>query len=195
MTIKLPGVLMGTDKGTLLKASQASAQALTAATAAILAGTLIQLPDAGLVVGAKYKARFTIDKTGAGVATSAYVVGVIPPGDAATAANVDTLLSFTKPGGSAAADVGVVEIELAVLAIGPAAEDGSVVGTFRLTHNLASTGHATVPCVAIAGADATTATITAGLGGGYICVKATTGADDVSNVTMAEATLELPAAA
>lgn len=194
MSIILPGVVESDLRGTITKGSSAPAQALTAATEAVITGSVVRIPDCGLVVGSKYKLRFVIDKTGAGSATSAFKVAVNAPSEAVSVANADAVLSFTKPAGTAVADVGVVELELEVVAVGDAAEDGSVVGSFLLSHNLAATGHAQVPVVALQGADASTATILNGRGGAYIYVTATTGASDVSSVYLAEASLATPAA-
>lgn len=190
----LPGVMTQMEPNTINRNAVNAAQTLTAATEAVINGSVVQIPDSGLKVGSIYKVRLAIDKTGAGSATSAYEVGIVPPGEAVAVANVDALLVFTKPAGTAAADVGIVEIELVVLAVGDAAEDGSVKGTFELRHNLAATGHAQVPVVVIAGADASTATILDGQGGGYIVLTITTGAADVSDVLYAEAELITPPA-
>lgn len=194
MTQVLPGVQLGTSS--LVKKAQntGAAQALVAATATILTGSAIEIPDGGLVPGAVYKAHFAMTKTAAGTATSAFAVGVIPPGEALLAANVDTILSFTKPAGTAAIDEGVVDVEVLITAIG-GAEEGAARGEFVLTHNLAATGHAQVPVVALAGVDATLATVTENLGGGYIVLLATTGAADAITVNLASAELILPAAA
>lgn len=194
MTIQLPGVLLGSKS--LIKSAQntGAAQAVAAATATLITGTAIQIPDGGLKPGTLYKARIALTKTAAGTASSALVVGIVPPGEALSAANVDTILSFTKPAGTAAADEGVVDVEVLFTAIG-ATEEGAARGEFVLAHNLAATGHAQVPVVALAVVDATLATATEDLGGGYIVVMLTTGASDAITVNLASAELQLPAAA
>lgn len=190
----LPGAVISHKSETLSKNFNATAQVLTAATEAIVTGATVVIPDAGLKVGSTYRVKLALDKTAAGTATSAYRIGLVPTNETVTLANVDTVLSFTKPAGTAAADVGVVEILVSVLAVGDAAEEGSVIGTFTLGHNLAATGHAQIPVVVIAGLDASTATILGGQGGGSMVLTVTTGASDVSSVLWAEGELVTPPA-
>lgn len=195
MTTLLPGSVLAVNGATLNRNFSGTSQTLTATEEAIVDGSVVSIPDTGLQVGSTYRVKLAINKTAAGTATSAYRVGLVPSGEAATLANVDTVLSFTKPAGTAAADVGIVEILVTVLAVGTTtAESGSVKGAFSLIHNLAATGHATVPAVVLSAVDATTATILAAQGGGYLCLTIDTGADDVSDVLWVEAALETPPA-
>lgn len=198
MPIILPGVVEATLPYTVVRNSNLSPQALTAATEAIITGATVKVPDTGLVPGALYRIKLFIDKTAAGIATSAYRIGLVY-GDAAavSVANVNTLLTFTKPAGTAAADVGIVEIALAVLVVGSnAAEQGSVSGQFVMDHNLAATGHLTIPTSVQSAVDTSTATILnqAKSGGGSLVLTITTGAADVSSVLYAEGELLVPPA-
>jgi hypothetical protein len=196
MTIYLPGVLEAYKAATYSRNRSATAQALTAATQAIVTGASVQIPDTGLQIGSQYVIDLCIDKTGAGTATSAYRLGLVPAGETLTLANVDALLTFTKPAGTAVADTGVVKIVLNFLAIGTAvAEQGSVAGTFVMDHNLAATGHLQIPTSVQVASDTTTATILAGQGGGYLTLDVTTGAADVSSVLWVNAELLTPPAA
>ncbi len=192
-TIVLPGVVLSREGNSISRNTAVAPQVLTAATVAIVAGSDVVIPNSGLAVGAIYNVDLTIDKTAAGTATSAYTVGILPQDVAQTAAQVLPVLTFTKPAGTAAADVGVVSISVGFLTIGAAvAEAGSVAGTFQMTHNLAATGHAQVPTVVLAGVDTTTATILANRGGDKLVTIVTTGAGDVSSVLGVEAQLNTP---
>jgi len=198
MTIKLAGVVEAAAAYTIRRAINMAAQALTAATAAVITGSCVEIPSGGtgLASGAVYKMKLALDKTGAGTATSSYALGVVASGtDETVAANYTTLLTFTKPAGTAAADEGTIEIELLFKTVSTVAEGGSILAEFVLVHNLAATGHAQVPVVVLAASDTSTATILTGFAGGHIAVIATTGASDVSSVHYAEAELLIPAAA
>lgn len=191
----LPGVVSESAPINVVRNYSMAAQALAAATEAIIDGSQVVIPDSGLVAGSVYKVKLALDKTGAGTATSAYKVGLVDAGDAVTVANVKSVLSFTKPAGTAAADEGVVEIVVFIKDPGDStAESGSVLGEFVMGHNLAATGHATVPVVVLYGEDTSTATVLAGQNGGSLVLTVTTGAADVSSVHWAEATLTQPAA-
>ena len=193
MAIILPGVVLSQEGTTVSRNTAVAPQALTAATAAIIAGSDVVIPDCGLRVGSIYNVDFAINKDANGTATSTYTVGILPADGAQAPAQVLAVLSFTKPAGTAVADVGVVSISVGFLTIGAAvAEAGSVAGTFQMTHNLAATGHAQIPTVVLAGADTTTATILANRGGDKLVTVATTGAADVSSVLGVEAALNTP---
>jgi hypothetical protein len=121
-------------------------QAITAATRSYIAGSMLQIP-ALLKVGTMLKWKFNITKTAAGTAASTYDICFGLAGTTADTARV----SFTKKAGTAAADEGVVEIIATVRSIGAT---GIVIGEFRLSHDLASTGHATTPNVVVSGISA-----------------------------------------
>jgi len=191
----LPGSLATNAPYNTTNKFTAVAQALTAATEAIVTGATVPIPDCGLRVGSNYRIKLAVDKTAAGTATSAYKIGLVPAGETVVLANVDALLTFTKPAGTAVADVGIVELQLTVLTVGAAvAEAGSVVGTFSMNHNLAATGHLQIPASVQSAVDTTTATILAGQGGGSMVLTVTTGASDVSSVLWVNAELVTPPA-
>lgn len=118
-----------------------TSQAPAAATRTYITGSNILIPAGALQVGSMFRWTFSVTKTGAGTAASTYDIAFGTAGTTADTARV----SFTKPAGTAAAD----EALITILAIcrGPVGASGVVAGTFNLTHNLASTGHATIPSV------------------------------------------------
>tara|TARA_R110000868_G_scaffold282809_1_gene543090 strand:+ start:277 stop:681 length:405 start_codon:yes stop_codon:yes gene_type:complete len=122
-------------------------------------------------VGTMLRWTFNLTKTAAGTATSTFDIAFGTAGTTADTARV----SFTKPAGTAVADEGLVQIICIIRTIGAA---GVAVGQFHMTHNLAATGHAVIPCVDVntvsAGFDMTAVT-TAG-----VCV--TSGASDAITV-------------
>lgn len=153
-----------------------AAQAIAAATRTYITGSGIVVPPSGLRVGNVFSWKFNITKTAAGNAASTFDIAFGTAGTTADTARV----SFTKPAGTAAADEGWIEITCIIRSIGAT---GVAVGEFRLTHNLASTGHAVIPCVCVntvSGAfDMTTVTRVG------VCI--TSGAADVITIQMAMA--------
>lgn len=145
-----------------------ASQSPTATTRTYITGSAIAIPATGLQIGTILRWRFNMAKTAAGTASSTIDIAFGTTGTTADTARV----SFTKPAGTAAADEGFVTIEAIVR--GPLSASGVVVGTLQMTHNLASTGHATIPCVVVntvsAAFDVTTPT--------FVGVCITTGASD-----------------
>lgn len=152
-------------------------QTVGAASRTYLNGTALVIPVSGLRVGTVLKWVLNITKDANGTATSTFDIAFGTTGTTTDTARV----SFTKPAGTAAADVGQVTITAVVRSIGAS---GVVVGNFQLTHNLSATGHAQIPCVVVntisSGFDTTTAGMIVG-----ICL--TSGAADNITVELAQA--------
>jgi hypothetical protein len=185
MAILFPGVAQA--KGVVQDATNATAaQVLVAATRTLITGTLIKAPTGGLKVGSRFRFKIAITKTAAGTAASTYDIGfgTVSTGVAATAT---ARVSFTKPAGDATADEGVIEVEAVVRAV--SATVGVVQGQFELRHNLAATGHATVPVVCVS---TTSASFDNSAEEIYVGLYATTGAADAITVTQATAELLVP---
>lgn len=151
-----------------------ASQAPTAATRTYIIGSNIKCNPGDLKIGTLFRWTIDLTKTGAGTATSTFDICFGTLGTTGDTARV----SFTKPAGTAVADNGRVVIEAIVR--GPIGGSGVVVGHFNLTHNLASTGHAAIPCVDVvtisSGFDVTTPTNVG------VCI--TTGASDVITIQM-----------
>lgn len=154
------------------------AQTPAATTRTYIAGTAIAVPRGGLKIGSVLRWRLNLTKTAAGSASSVIDVAI---GTAGTTADT-AVISFTKPAGTAAADEGWIEVT--VLIRGPITASCIGAGEMTMGHNLASTGHATIPYVAVntisSGFDATTSNLIIGL-----CI--TTGASDAVTIQMATA--------
>lgn len=157
-----------------------AAQTPSATTATVLTGSAITIPTGKLQIGTLFRWTFDITKTGAGTATSAYTVNL---GTAGTTADT-AILSFTKPAGTAVADAGQIVITAVVR--GPLSASCVMAGHFQLTHNLAATGHAQIPCVDVTTVSSTFDATTAGL---IATVQCTTGASDAvtTQLVIAEA--------
>lgn len=155
-------------------------QAFTATTRAQVVGSRIKIPTGGLIAGMRYKVKMNLAKTAAGTATSTFDVSVGLAGTVADTARV----SFTKPAGTAAIDEGVVDIIVTVRSV---SATGVLVGEFELRHNLAATGHAQVPVVALYAASSAFDNTGEDL---YIALNLTTGASDVVTTEIVEAKLE-----
>lgn len=168
----------GYIRGTLLNFSTV-AQTPAAGVRTYIDGSKLTVPSTKIQIGTIFRWRFNITKTAAGVAASTFDVAIGILGTTGDAA----ILSFVKPGGTAAADEGWIEIEVVVR--GPLSAAGILSGEFTLIHNLAATGHALIPCVVvntISGAfDLTTANLFVGL-----CI--TSGAADA--ITIQQVTAE-----
>jgi len=120
-----------------------ASQAITAATLTYITGSMITVPVGKLRIGTILRWKFNITKTGAGTALSTYTVVVGTLGTTGDTAR----LSFTKPAGTGVADEGFIEITAIVR--GPLSASGIMVGEFVMAHNLAATGHATIPNVCV----------------------------------------------
>jgi hypothetical protein len=158
----------------------ASAQAPVAATRTYIGGTQLVIPAIGLQVGTVLRWHFDITKTAAGTAASTFDIAV---GTAGTTADT-AVVSFTKPAGTAAADEGFIDIEAVVRSIG-AGTAGVMVGEFRMVHNLAATGHATIPCVVVNTVSSGFAITPAAASSVGICI--TTGASDAITINQVSA--------
>lgn len=180
MTILLPGVVESSQPGVQSGRVQnfsVTTQAVPAATRTYLNGSALAIPASGLKVGTKLSWTFNITKTAAGSAASTFDIAVGTAGTVADTAQV----SFAKPAGTAVADEGWVDIEARVQSV---SATGVVLGEFAMTHNLAATGHATIPSVNVnsvsAGFDNTGNALIVGL-----CL--TSGAADAISVSFMEA--------
>lgn len=164
-------------QGGVQRNSSAAAQTPAATVRTYITGTAIAIPKTGLKVGTRARFRFNLTKTAAGTATSTIDVALGTAGTTADAA----VLSFTKPAGTAVADEGYCEVEVLVQSIGAT---GVLVGEFTLGHNLAATGHATIPFVAV---NATSGAVDLTRDQLIMGVCITTGAADAITVTLVDA--------
>lgn len=155
-----------------------ASQAPAATTRTYITGSNISVPKSKLQIGTMFRWRFNMTKTGAGAAASTIDVCVGTAGTTADTARV----SFTKPAGTGVIDEAWCEV--VVICRGPLSASGVFVGEFIMTHNLAATGHAIIPCVDVntvsAGFDVTVADLIVGL-----CI--TTGAADAITIQMCQA--------
>lgn len=150
-----------------------ASQAPAAATRTYITGSKVAVPPGKLQIGTMFRWTFDLTKTAAGVAASTFDICFGTNGTTADPARV----SFTKPAGTAVVDNARIVIE--VIIRGPLSASGIVVGHFNMTHNLAATGHAVIPCVnltTISGAfDVTVANLFVG-----VCI--TSGAADAVTI-------------
>src|SRR3990172_6447246 len=155
-----------------------AAQVLPAVVRTYLIGSSLIIPAEKMKIGSCFRWKFNITKTAAGTATSVYDVAV---GTTGTTADTARLL-FTKPAGTAVVDTGLIDIN--VICRGPLSTSGVLAGSFRLNHNLSTTGHATTPSVVVstisAAFDVTVANLIVG-----IC--AITGTSDAITIQMVQA--------
>ncbi len=144
-------------------------QSIPAATRTYIDGSAVTVPDSKIQRGTIFSWKFNMTKTAAGSAASTFDICIGTLGTTGDTAR----LSFTKPAGTAAVDEGFVTIEAIVR--GPTLSAAIVSGQFNMIHNLASTGHMTIPCASVhtnsSGVNLTTAGLIVG-----VCV--TTGASD-----------------
>lgn len=118
-----------------------AAQSPAAATRTYITGSALVIPTGRLQIGSCFRWQFNMTKTAAGVASSTFDVCVGTAGTTADTAR----LSFTKPAGTAVIDQATVDIF--AVCRGPLSASGIFAGQFTMTHNLAATGHAVIPCV------------------------------------------------
>jgi len=177
MALLFPGVDRG-SKITVTNYSTAT-QTPAATTRTYIAGSALAIPLDGLVAGATLRWKFNMTKTAAGAASSTIDVCFGTAGTTADTAQ----LSFTKPGGSAAIDEGFVIIEAVVKSV---SATGVVVGEFVMLHNLASTGHMTIPAACVNVTSSAFDNTTSGLIAG-VCI--TTGASDAITISQVSAEL------
>lgn len=138
-----------------------ASQAPAAGARTYIAGSALAIPTGKLQIGTIFRWVFDMTKTAAGISASTFDIAVGTNGTTADTARV----SFTKPAGTGAVDTARVIIEC--ICRGPLSASGVFVGTFQMTHNLAATGHAVIPCVNVttvsAAFDVTTANLIVGL--------------------------------
>lgn len=94
-----------------------AAQSLTAATANVVSGTLVQLPTGNLKVGSRFRIHIGLDKTAAGTATW---IAALKWGTAGTNADA-AVASWTSGTNTAAIDQATLDIEAVVTALGATA--------------------------------------------------------------------------
>lgn len=116
-------------------------QAPAATTRTYLTGSNIAIPAGALQVGTMFRWTFDMTKNANGSATSTFDICFGTAGTTADTARV----SFTKPAGTAVADA--AQVVITAVCRGPVGASGVVAGHFNMNHNLASTGHAVIPCV------------------------------------------------
>lgn len=154
-----------------LKNQSTATQTPVAATRTYIAGSGLTISAGQIQVGTHIHWRFDMTKTAAGTAASTFDIAFGTAGTTADTARV----SFTKPAGTAAIDEGWVDIDCIVKTN---SASGVVVGEFIMVHNLASTGHATIPCVVVNTTSSTfDTTLPTNIG---ICI--TTGASDAITI-------------
>lgn len=179
----LPGLQYNSPPagGTVRNASVTS-QAPTAAVEAVVVGTAAAFPqNTGVKVGTRFRAKFSLTKTAAGTAASTIAVSLGILGTVADA----VALSFTKPAGTAAVDEGFAEIDVICRSVNETAQTAVFTGEFRLVHNLAATGHATIPVVVVNAVSGAVALAEAQI----FAVSITTGAADAVTIEFAESEL------
>jgi len=121
-----------------------TSQSPAASTAVYITGAQIDLTDTPPIkLGALFKWRLSMTKTAAGTATSTFAVVVGESGNSTDPA----MLSFTKPAGTAAVDEAWVDIFVTLFNNNQTTNFSR--GVFRMSHNLNSTGHATIPFVSV----------------------------------------------
>lgn len=123
------------------QAQSVAAQAISTTDRTYIAGSEIECAAGDLKAGTQLHWRLVVTKTAAGTATATFDIAFGASGTVTDTARIE----FTKPAGTAAADTAIIDIIATVRGAGEAV----VAGAFKLTHNLASTGFATIPCVAV----------------------------------------------
>jgi hypothetical protein len=150
-----------------------ASQAPSAASRTYITGSKITIPVTKLKIGSCFRWTFDMTKTAAGLAASTIDIAVGTNGTTGDTARV----SFTKPAGTAVVDTALCTVT--AICRGPLSASGVFAGCFQMTHNLAATGHAIIPCVNVttisAGFDVTVANLFVGL-----CI--TTGASDAITI-------------
>lgn len=176
----LPGVQTSTFRSGRVRNHSVASQAPVAATRTYITGSQLQVPEGGLKVGAVIRFKLNMTKTAAGTAASTFDICFGAAGTTADTAQV----SFTKPAGTAAVDEATVEVEAVVRSV---SATGVVVGQFRMTHNLAATGHAQIPSVDV---NTVSAAFDNTAGGLYIGLCLTSGAADAITIQQVTASIE-----
>jgi hypothetical protein len=165
----------GREGKQVLTAVSIATQQIVAATSAYLTDSRIAVPVGKLQIRTVLRWRLHIDKTAAGVSTSAAVF-VVRIGTAGAIGDA-TILTFTFPATqTAVVDDGDVLIEVVIR--GPLSASCIAVGSLNMTHNLAATGFASVPVVSLKAVSGTFDATVANL---FVGLSCTTGAATVIN--------------
>ncbi len=163
---KVTGTQLLAMIGNTLNNYSAADQTITAATTAYLDGSAITVPAGNLRVGTVFRWTITLSKTAAGTAANTFNVRI---GTAGTTADTSRV-SFALPVGTAAIDVGTIDVMVTIR--GPLSASGIAQGQLRMTHNLSATGLSTLPGVAINAISAAFDVTASGLIVGLSCTTA-----------------------
>lgn len=128
-------------------------QTPSATTRTVITGSGLTITAGQIQVGTIIHWQFDMTKTGAGTASSTIDIAFGTTGTTSDTAQV----SFTKPAGTAVIDEGTVIIEAIVKTN---SSSGVVLGNFTMTHNLAATGHMTIPVASVENTSSTFNTTT-----------------------------------
>lgn len=186
--LPFPGVQSG-NGAELNSANATITQATVAATRVVVVGSEVQIPNDGLKVGTRYRARLVVTKTAAGTAVGTIDVATIPRGAAnLLVANATARVSLAKVAGTADVAGAVIYVEVVVRSV---SATGVLYGDMIILNQLG--GVLGVINLPVAGASAASGAFdNSDLAGGYLCVALTTGAGDVYTVQEAGAELIEP---
>ena len=120
-----------------------SDQTVSAATTALLSGSLLTVTPGKLRIGTVFRFSLSVSKTAAGTAANTFNFRIGTNGTTADA----SICSFALPVGTAVVDVGTIDILITIR--GPLSASCIAQGNLQLAHNLSATGLATIPCVSI----------------------------------------------
>lgn len=131
-----------------------AAQSLTAASANVVTGTLVQLPTSNLKVGSRFRFNIALEKTAAGTATWSAVMKYGTAGTTADAA----IATWTSGTNTAAIDQALLHIEVAVATLGAAATANCIAMSVNTLTNATGLGRVDPAPGSTAAFDSTAAT-------------------------------------
>jgi hypothetical protein len=151
----------------------ASGQAIAAATATLLTGSVIPVPPQGLQVGTTYRWTFWALKQAAGIAARTFNVRIGTTGTVADA----VAGTISSPAGTAVSDTAIFTITVTFYNLGAGTTAAN--GQFWMTHNLQTTGWSTTQTQVIlftmTGLSSTTAQQ-------FVSLSVTTGASETCTI-------------
>lgn len=127
----------------LLRNYSTADQTINAATTALLTGSLITVPTGKLQIGTVFQITLSLSKTAAGTAANTFNFRIGTNGTTAD----PSICAFALPVGTAVVDVGRIDVMVTIR--GPLSASCIAQGNLRMTHNLQTTGLATIAGVCI----------------------------------------------
>jgi len=147
-------------------------QAISAAAATLITGSVISLPSAAFQVGTTFRWTIVATKGAVGTAARTFNIRIGTTGTVSDA----VVAAITSAAGTAVGDAGIFTITMTVVSLGAAA---AAICQFWMTHNLEATGWSTTTSQVVV---ATMSTFNSTVATQFVSASITTGAAETATI-------------